>query len=200
MAFRQDFMHSRPLALILLLGSAILGSAALAADEKLEVPDPGACRALYLSRIEKLSQDSSDVAAPGIELRRKELESEEAVQAAVKRCEASMTREQVRCALDPAKCGQSDVPVEPDLPEQAAVPATAQECTAVYEHLLSVFATEELKKRPGGEQLLENWKSAESRKSFQARCLKAFHKDDAQCILSSKDPDIARACLLVIPE
>lgn len=187
-------MRARLLALIFI--SAL---SAVQADEK---PDEASCKALYLKRIADLAA-GSDLAAPGIRLRRPELESEPAVNAAVENCRNTQTIAQVRCALDASACQDTRQPDQTETPEEPPrdnPPATASECRNVYDHLLSIYATDELLKKPGGEQLLLNWKSAVARQSFQARCEKVFHKQDSECILSSKDPDIARACLLVIPE
>lgn len=176
-----------------------------------EKPSEASCRALYLKRISALAAQQDEPASPGIRARKKELESEPTIKAAVAHCRANLTARSVQCGLDPESCEEAaPEKTEPDtqpLPGKdntsdpaANPPATADECKKVYEHLLAIYATDELKTKPGGEDLLKNWRSPVARQSFQARCEKVFHKQDSECILSSDDPDIARACLLVIPE
>jgi hypothetical protein len=212
-------MRARFLALIFIL---LIQSAAAPADEKQgEKPDEASCRALYLKRIGQLAADSLDPASIGIREHRPALQSDATVKAAAAHCQGTMSVRQVQCGLDSSACdretqkvpgsdtaktdetpGQTATPEEPPetQPARENPPATAEECRKVYDHLLSVYATDDVKKKPGGEKLLENWRSPVARQSFQARCEKVFHREDAQCILSSRDPDIARACLLVIPE
>lgn len=193
---------------VILLISGFLSHSGRAEDK----PSEASCRALYLKRISALAVQTDEAAAPGIRARKKELESEPTVKQAVAHCRSNLTVRQVECGLDPDSC-EEQVPektepvTEPALPgkddpapARDNPPATAEECKKVYEHLLAVYATDELQKKPGGEELLKNWRSPVARQSFQARCEKVFHKQDSECILSSADPDIARACLLVIPE
>lgn len=170
---------------------------------------------MYIKRIEGLAA-SNDPAAPGLQLKKADLLSEEAIQAAVSNCLMYDSVEYVACAQtsnDPAreckrgshtddssteKSEKTEKPAEPEVkPDQLA---TAEECNGAYEHLLALYSTDELKKKPGGEKLIQNWKSDVSRKSFQKRCITAFHSQDIQCIVSSRDVDYVRACLLVIPE
>lgn len=205
-------MRARLLALFFIL--PIVSAPSDAGEEAR--PQEAQCRALYLKRIGDLAEDAADPASIGIRENRQGLQSDATVKAAVAHCQSTMSARQVQCQLSPADCAEDpgkDNPTDPDQTGKQNDPgadpgkeprenpkATAEECRSVYDHLLSIFATDEVKKKPGGEKLLENWRSPVARQSFQARCESVFHKEDAQCILSSKDPDIARACLLVIPE
>lgn len=187
-------------------------------------PTEAACRSMYLKRIETLVA-STDPAAPGMQRKKAELLQEDAVEAAVARCLMYDSVEYVECAQssnDPVKeCkrpgadgreettsdNKSDKPENQEKPDKQEIPeikpdrlATGEECSKAYEHLLSLYSTDELRKKPGGEKLIGTWKSEVSRKSFQTRCTKAFHSQDIQCIVSSRDVDYVRACLLVIPE
>ncbi len=174
-----------------------------------DAPDEASCRSLYKKRIEELS-GANDLASFGIADRKKELLSESTVARAVRQCVSSYSAARVACELE-GNCGEPskpdqpepakpDQPEEPTKPEPPSPPATADGCMKAYNHMLSVYATDEFKKKPGNDRLLQSWNSEVSRKSFQARCLRVFHKSDVDCIVSSADPDYVRACLLLIPE
>jgi len=174
-----------------------------------EPPTESECRELYLRRIQDLSQNAMDPASPAILLKRDELLKDEAVAAAVDLCKKNYSAEYVTCAKsagDPKECGPKDSNVEaPTKTEpQAETPpsriATSEECARSYDYLLSLYATPEFLKKPGAQKMVDNWKSDVSRRSFKSRCTKAFHKQDIDCIFSSKDTDYVRACLLLIPE
>ncbi|MCE9596825.1 MAG: hypothetical protein K8S54_02560 [Spirochaetia bacterium] len=179
-------------------------------------PTEAACRDMYLKRVEALA-GSTDPIAPGLELKKTELLKEDAVQAAVSHCLMYDSAQYVECArnskdpqeeckresIDPDKAEPDKTSEKSEKSEPEIKPdrlATGEECSKAYEHLLALYSTPELKKKPGGEKLVQNWKSDVSRKSFQTRCTTAFHSQDIQCIVSSNDVDYVRACLLVIPE
>ena len=79
---------------------------------------------------------------------------------------------------------------------------TEKKCREVYDHMITVYEKAPL--REGGskkdfEEMVRNWKTPESRKSFVNRCLKDFKPGDLSCIRASSDPDVIQACLIQIP-
>lgn len=175
--------------------------------------DEASCRALYLKQIEELSR-TRDLSAVGIAERKAELLEESTVSKAAHECMAGYSADRVACELkgdckssdpdrqpekDPAEDPARDPDQNPDKIAPSPI-ATQAQCAQAYDHLLSVYTTEEFTKKPGSDRLIQNWKSDVSRRSFEMRCTKVFHKSDIECITGSRDPDYVRACLLLIPE